>query len=97
MSRNTRTIAEGCGNWLFTCLISLLFLLLNVALIRNSYGMFVPFAPNYLEDLRVAQAIAILVPILLLMVEWWVVEFLADLLALRHTRRTAGSESQRGH
>jgi hypothetical protein len=92
-----RPMADGCGNWLFTCLISLLFLLLNVALIQNTYKMFVPLAPEYLQDVRMAQAIAILGPILLLLIEWWLVEFLADLLALRRTRKAkAGSSSRAG-
>jgi uncharacterized membrane protein YhdT len=85
--RRSRTVADGCGSWFFSCLVSLLFLLLNIALVQAVYMASIPMAPDLLRRTDVAQAVAILVPILLLLLEWWVVEFIADLLALRHTVR----------
>jgi uncharacterized membrane protein YhdT len=87
LRRRVRPVVDGCGNWFFSCLISLLFLLLNIALTQAIYTMFSPVAPEVLQRTDVAQAIAILAPILLLLLEWWLVEFVADLLALRHGRK----------
>ena len=92
-----RRAADGCGNWLFTCVISLLFLLLNVALIRAFYTTLTPFSPRLLREIRLAQAVAILGPIVLLLLEWWIVEFLADLLALRRARPAAKRRLARKH
>jgi thioredoxin 1 len=61
----SRPGTDGCGNWFFTCLISLMFLLLNVALVRNSYKTLISFAPENHNDLSVpqmAQAAAVVQP-----------------------------------
>jgi hypothetical protein len=87
LRRRVRPLVDGCGNWFFSCLVSLLFLLLNIALTQAVYTAFSPVAPDVFRRTDVAQAVAILAPILLLLLEWWLVEFVADLLAMRHGRK----------
>ena len=75
------TSHEGCATWVFTCVLSLFFLFFNVALVRVLYqNIAVPLWPEVLRRPRVAQATAIVLPAILLFIEWWLVELAADWL-----------------
>jgi hypothetical protein len=71
--------SEGCGTWVFTCVLSLLFLVINVALVRTIYSnLAMPLWPEVLRRPRIEQATHIVLPAALLFVQWWLVELFAD-------------------
>lgn len=80
-------LPSGCLAALLTGAVSLLFLLLNVLLVQSSYTLLSAIWPNWTRDVKVAQACLLLGPILLLLMEWWLVELFADQWANRSSRR----------
>jgi hypothetical protein len=71
--------SEGCGGWIFMCLLSLLFLFINVALVRVIYSnVALPLWPDMLRRPRVEQATIIVLPAALIFLQWWLLELLAE-------------------
>ncbi len=80
---------------MFTCLVSMLFLLLNVMLVQAAYTVLTAVWPGWTREPRIAQAAVLLGPIVLLMAEWWLVELFADQLAGRSDRNEHRSRKRR--
>jgi hypothetical protein len=85
--RKTRSRRGGCAFFLWTCLYfwlfcvsSCLFLLLNSALIKGFYGQFALQGPDFLLRPRVVQAVMFIGPVLMIFVEWWVIDLVVDLV-----------------
>ena len=75
---------DGCGFVLLTFLFSCLFLLLNSALISR----FVPApetAPGLLARQGVNQAVLFVGPVILIFVEWWLVDLVVALVTRRRS------------
>ena len=68
----------GCGFLVLTCLFSSLFLIVNGELVRAVYAWLSPVAPALLRSAKMQQGILFVGTVLLLFVEWWLVDFLTE-------------------
>ena len=89
--RKTNSRRRGCAFFLWTCLYfslfcvsSCLFLLLNSALISSFYGPFAQQGPGFLLRPRVVQAVMFIGPVLMIFVQWWLVDLVVDLVTPKH-------------
>lgn len=73
----------GCGFLLRACLVTCLFLVINSVLVSSLYAWYKPSGPPIMKKNEFAQTIMFAVPVLLVFVEWWLVDFLYDRLSLR--------------
>jgi len=64
-----------------TCLFTCFFLILNSALVSRFYPELAALGPALLRHPRVVQMMMFAGPVLLIFVEWWLVDLAADLLA----------------
>lgn len=67
--------STGCGFLGATCVVSCVFLFLNVAIVSTLYPVLAGWGPELLKNERVAQAILYAAPILLVFCEWWLVDW----------------------
>lgn len=80
-TRNSQSRPEGCGFLALTCLFTCFFLILNSALTVRFYPQLSAFAPSLLQHPRVEQMMMFLGPVLLIFVEWWLVDLIVDALS----------------
>ena len=86
-SSRDRARPAGCGFLLLTCIITCLLLLLNGILVTTLYNWFSPLGPDWLEREKVRQFALFVAPVLLILAEWWLVDFLVDRIAGLARRR----------
>lgn len=74
---------DGCGFVLLTFLFSCLFLVLNSALINRFVPPLLETGPAFLARPGVVQATLFTGPVILVFVEWWLVDLVVELVTLR--------------
>lgn len=74
---------DGCGFVLLTFLFSCLFLVLNSALISRFVPPLLETGPAFLARPGVVQATLFTGPVILVFVEWWLVDLVVELVTLR--------------
>lgn len=79
--RSPRPRRDGCGFLTLTCVFTCFFLVLNAALVSRFYPEVAEFGPRWLLYPRVEQMFKFVAPVLLIFVEWWVVDLAADFFA----------------
>lgn len=78
--RKQRWGRDGCGFLIATCLFTCCFLVINGMLVVTFYAWLAPLGPEFLRNPKTAQAVLFAAPVLLLLVEWWVADYLVDRL-----------------
>lgn len=78
-TRRSGRRADGCGFIVVTCLVTCLLMIVNGGLVAASYGWLSSVGPSLLRHPRFAQACLFVLPVLLLFVQWWVIDRLLDL------------------
>lgn len=79
--RSPRPSREGCGFLALTCVFTCFFLILNCALVARFYPEVAAYFPHWMHQPKVEQMLKFLAPVLLIFLQWWVVDLAADLLA----------------
>ena len=74
---------DGCGFLILTCLFTCFFLVLNSGLVSRFYPEIAAAGPALLRHPRVAQMLMFLSPVVLLFVEWWLVDFVVETVTPR--------------
>lgn len=77
-NRSSGLAGEGCGFLLFTCLFACLMLLVNGGLTLSIYSWLAPGGPKWLRDPRVAQSLMYVGPVVLLVIQWWLLDTLFE-------------------
>lgn len=77
----------GCGFLVASCIVSCVFLFLNVAIVTTIYPVLANSGPPLLQNDRVAQALLYAAPVLLVFVEWWLFDLIVDRLPHRLRQR----------
>ena len=72
---------NGCGYLVFVCLTACVLLVVNAIVIRAMYEGLPPETPPVVKDPRFGRAVLFVGPILLLVVEWTLIDRLKDLFA----------------
>jgi hypothetical protein len=94
-SQATSSRRDGCGFLVLTCLFSCFFLVLNSALVVRFYPMLAWAGPSFLRNTRIEQMMMFIGPVLLIVVEWWLVDLIVDLLSpLSNWRERGGGDSR---
>lgn len=75
--------SDGCGHFLATGIVSAFFLVINGVLVASLYTWLAPMGPAVLSHPRAAGVIAIVGPLLLVFVEWWLIDWLVDIFSPR--------------
>lgn len=89
---------DGCGFVLLTFVFSCLFLVLNSALIGKFVPPLLDAGPAFLRRLGVVQAVLFAGPVILIFVEWWLVDLVVALVTPQRDsprERTARSATAR--
>ena len=81
--RRNNTARGGCGFWIATCALACLLLLVNSAVAIGLYGALSAIAPDVFERPKLAQAVLLVVPVLMLVPEWRLIDWLGERIALR--------------
>jgi hypothetical protein len=68
---------------LLTCVFSCFFLVLNSALISKIYPPLADQGPALLGHPRVVQAVMFIGPVVLVFIEWWLVDLVVELVTPR--------------
>ena len=79
-SRRRSRPRDGCGFLLATCLFTCIFLVINGAIVVSFYNWFAPRGPQLLSHPKIAQAFLFIGPVVLIVVEWWLADFLVERL-----------------
>ncbi len=74
---------DGCGFVLLTFLFSCLFLVLNSALVSRFVPPLLDAGPAWLARPGVVQATLFSGPVVLVFVEWWLVDMVVELVSPR--------------
>ncbi len=69
---------DGCGFLILTCVFSCFFLVLNAALINKLYPFTLQRIPPFRDYPRLDQLVLFLGPVLLIFIEWWLVDLVVD-------------------
>jgi hypothetical protein len=77
-----------------TCVFTCFFLILNSALVARFYPELANLGPLWLQHPRIEQMIKFIAPVLLIFVQWWVVDLAADFLAPAGHVRQSESEAK---
>jgi len=85
-ARRKNTARGGCGFWLATCALACLLLLANSGVAIAFYGVLSAIAPNVFDRPKLAQAILLVVPVLMLVPEWRLIDWLGERIVLRRNR-----------
>ena len=80
MRRSALAATDGCGFIAFTCLVSCLLMIINGGLVAAGYQWLAEGGPRFLQQTRVAQATLFVAPVLLLFLQWWLLDHLLDFL-----------------
>jgi hypothetical protein len=75
--------SDGCGHFVATGVVSAFFLVINGVLVTSLYTWLAPLGPPILSHTRAAAVIAIVGPLLLVFVEWWLIDWLVDVISPR--------------
>ena len=89
--RRTSTRRDGCGFLVLTCLFTCFFLVLNSGLVSRFYWQLADAGPAFVRHPRIAQMLMFLGPVMLLFLEWWIVDFVVESLTPR--RRPVNGEN----
>ncbi|MCU0872090.1 MAG: hypothetical protein MUE50_07075 [Pirellulaceae bacterium] len=81
--RTTGPRRDGCGFVLLTFLFSCFFLVLNSALISRFVPPLMETGPAYLARPGIVQATLFTGPVILVFVEWWLVDLVVQLVTPR--------------
>lgn len=73
--------SDGCGHFLVTGVVSAFFLVINGVLVASLYTLLAPLGPEFLQHPRAAAAIAVAAPLLFVLVEWWLIDWLVDVFS----------------
>jgi hypothetical protein len=85
--------SDGCGHFLVTGIVSAFFLVINGVLVASLYMWLSPLGPPILRHPRAASVIAIVGPLLLVLFEWWLIDWMVDVLS---PRERAGKDRPTG-
>lgn len=77
--RRTFLSRYGCGYVLAACLVSCFLLVLNGALVKQLYAYAANIGPEWLGNSRLEQLLKFVAPVLMLVLEWRLVDLVADL------------------
>ncbi len=95
--RSPRPSREGCGFLTLTCVFSCFFLVLNCALVARFYPEIAAYFPGWMHQPKIEQMAKFLAPVLLIFLQWWVVDLAADLLApAGHVRQNEAEQKRVG-
>lgn len=83
---------DGCGFLILTCLFSCLFLVLNSVMVVRMYPLLATLGPAILRHRGVEQMMMFVGPVLLIFVEWWLVDTIVDVLGYFGFRRSRRDE-----
>ena len=72
---------RGCGYFLFVCVAACTLLLLNGAIIGSLFAWYQPLESVFGDEIRVKQAVTLVLPVALVLVEYWVFDFISDRLS----------------
>ncbi len=78
MAKRQRLLSKsgGCGLVLATCLVACSLLIVNGVLVTMAYEWLLPSLPDFFIQPRVAQTIYFAGPVVLLLIELWLLDFL---------------------
>jgi hypothetical protein len=79
--RRFRWSGDGCGYLLASCVVTCCFLVMNGLLASAFYLYAKSLGPPWLQNTRVEQIFNFAVPVLMLIIEWRLVDALSDLVA----------------
>lgn len=85
--RSSPNRRDGCGFLVLTCLFSCLFLVLNSIMVVRMYPLLATLGPAVLRNRGVEQMMMFAGPVLLIFVEWWLVDTIVDGLGYFRLRR----------
>ncbi len=83
----SRTRRDGCGFTIATAVFTCLFLVINGIALTASYGVLAEYGPGLLQRDKVKQLILFVGPVLLVFVEWTIVDWLGRWLFHTKTKR----------
>lgn len=78
---------DGCGFLVLTCVFTCFFLVLNSALVSKVYPSLEQLGPDLLSHPRVKQIMMFVGPVVLVFVEWRLVDLVVDLLTPKRKSR----------
>lgn len=82
--------ADGCGYLVLTCIVTCLLLVLNSMVVSDFYPRLAAAGPGFLREPRVAQMFMYLGPIVLIFLEWWLVDLAVE--AVTPIRKRQGGD-----
>lgn len=80
MAKRTKWRGDGCGFIIISCVVTCFFLIVNSILVMSFYSWYVEIGPAIIKNERFAQALLFVTPVLMVFVEWWLIDFLVDRL-----------------
>ena len=80
---------DGCGFLILTAVFTGIFLVINGGLFSGLYGLWRVIGPEIFSQPKVAQFCMFIGPVVLLVLEWWLVDLLVETLTpwLRRANR----------
>lgn len=72
---------DGCGYLLLVCLIACVLLVVNAIVVRAIYVSYLPNAPPMVAHERFGRAVLFIGPIVLLVIEWTLIDRIIDFFA----------------
>jgi hypothetical protein len=85
--RKAKDRRDGCGFLVLTCVFTCFFLVLNSALVAKMYPPLAQLGPDLLSHPRVKQIMMFVGPVVLVFVEWWLVDLVVEVLTPRRKTR----------
>ncbi|MEQ8788982.1 MAG: hypothetical protein RIC55_21905 [Pirellulaceae bacterium] len=86
---------DGCGYLLASCVVTCCFLVMNGLLTSAFYLYAKSLGPDWLQNVRVEQLVNFVAPVLMLILEWRLVDMFSDLVAPTSRGKDAeGGEEQ---
>lgn len=80
--REPESRSDGCGFLLLTCVFTCFFLVLNSVLVSSTYPLLENNGPPLFSQDKVTQVVLFVGPVLLLFLEWWIVDKVVYLFSL---------------
>ena len=74
---------DGCGFLLLTCVFTCFLLILNCVAVARFFPELIVRAPTVLQDPRVEQTTMFVAPVVMIFVEWWLVDLIVELVTPR--------------
>jgi len=85
-ARRKSSARGGCGFWLATCALACLLLLVNSGIAIGFYSALSALVPGAFDRPKLAQAVLLVVPVLMLVPEWRLIDWLGERIVLRRNR-----------